>query len=562
MLRKYFSLVSTVIVCSLVLAFEANAQPETIVGVWRSGADAVSLHRLNSWEAFVAKWKELGPKNQRLVDIEVLRIDNVTYYTGAWRYGKDNFALHQLPSWEAFVDTWQKLARQNLRLVDLEVSKIGSQISYIGVWREGTDAHALHQLTNWNAFVDKWKELKAKNLHLINVEAIPVGDEVHYIGVWRAGQEGHLFYAENYATFTAKWRELSAQNQRLVDVELVRKGFAIHYIGVWHAGKDQQALYEANGWDDFVNKWKEFNADSLRLTDVAVAEVPGKPLPKPTGKPLSLIFDGKPTKRDPISGFDFPVDMPSINYPDFVGCRDEDRKKVEQAWAYAHFCTWRAHQFIEYIAGHVDRDDFWRWGYVESEKESNWSPQAWFGSFKDSRYRFQMIREVINKLWNDRFLGKKYNFKVKCREKDKDGAHPCYLKDENGEYKYAANHIVLGTINFCPVFFEYKYTRDRAQKVVHEMLHWLSAQGLYVSDTHTHSDIVKGICRTKTEKIYGVNDARELATSNGCLGNSTIHREIATRANDNYAYFIVRLGSEIWDHKLKEFPGADYFKNH
>jgi polyglycine hydrolase-like protein len=549
------------LICLLLVASRIDAQPETLVGVWRSGNDPVALHRFNSWEAFVNKWKELGPQNQRLVDIEVLKIGGITQYTGAWRSGKDNYALHQLPSWETFVDMWQKLAKQNLRLVDIEVVKTGSQLSYIGVWREGNDGHALQQLNSWEAFVDKWKELAAKKLHLVNIEAIPVGNNVTYIGAWRAGLEGHLFYAQTYADFTAKWKELAKQNQRLVDVELLRKGFAIHYIGVWHEGQDGYALYQADGWEDFVNKWKEFNSQSLRLTDVAVAEVPGKPIPEPKGKPLSLVFDGKLMKKDPVSGLEFPTDMPAINYPEFVGCREEDKKVVREAWAKGHFSVWRAYQFIEYIAAHHDKDELWRWGYKEIDGQLSWSPRAWFGSFEDSRLRFQMIHEVVSKLWNDRFLGKKYNFKVKCREQDKDGPHPCYIKDDDGKFKYSANHILLGTINFCPLFFQLS-ERDQVQTVVHEVLHWLSAQGLYVTDTHTHSDIVKGLCRTKTEKIYGWRDAMELAQSDGCLGSTAIHRQIAARSNDNYAFFIERLGYKILKHELTSFPGAEYFKTH
>lgn len=563
MFRKHFN--SILMVCFLAFALEASAQPETMVGVWRGGSDPVSLYRLNSWDAFVNKWKELGTKNQRLVDVEVLRIGTVTQYTGVWRYGKDNYALHQLSNWEAFVDTWQKLAKQNLRLVDLEVLKIGNDVSYIGVWREGNDGHALHQLSSWDAFVAKWKEMAAKKLHLINIEAIPVGDEVHYVGVWRVGQEGHLFYAKSYAEFTAKWKELGAQKQRLIDVELVRRGFALHYIGVWHEGQDGYALYQASSWEDFTTKWKEFNAGTLRLVDLAIADTPGKPvtpLAEPKGKPIGLTFDGKPTKKDPVSGLDFPVDMPPINYPEFVGCSAEDKKKVQEAWAYAHFSMWRTQQLINYIADHSDKAELWRWGYVESDRDKNWSPRAWFGSFEDSRFRFQFIHEAINKVWNDRFLGKKYSFKVKCREKDNDGPHPCYIKDNDGNYKYSGNHIVLGTINFCPLFFEYPQIRTRATVVIHEIFHWTSAKGLYVTDTHTHSDKDGGICKTKTEKIYGINDALHVATSDGCWGNNTFHREIAARNNDNYAYFIQRFGSAIWDRRLNNFPGADFFKTH
>jgi len=122
---------------------QVSAQSETIVGVWRSGNDAVSLYRLNSWDAFVAKRNELAPHNQRLVDVEVVRIGSTTQYTGVWRSGNDNHALNQVNDWDKFVEIWKKHAANNLRLVDLEVFQSGSDLIYLGVWREGKDAYAI-----------------------------------------------------------------------------------------------------------------------------------------------------------------------------------------------------------------------------------------------------------------------------------------------------------------------------------------------------------------------------------------------------------------------------------
>lgn len=558
--KRFKQLSWLLIVCFVSFTIEATAQTQTIVGVWKSGTDVPSLYRLNGWDAFVAKRNELAPLNQRLVDVEVVKIGAKTQYTGVWLAGNDKYALNQVSDWQKFVDIWKGHAQNNLRLVDLEVFQSGSSMVYLGVWREGKDGHALHQLNNWDAFVAKWKELAAKNLHLVDIEAISVGNETRYAGVWRAGKEGHLFYANSYTAFTDKVKELAAQNQRLVDVEIVRVGFQLHYIGIWHSGQYGYALYRSDSWDEFVQKWKALKDDNLRLVDLSIAEKPGKPIPsadEPEGKPIPrLVFNGKPTKKDPVSGLDFPTDMPPINYPEFIGCNAQDKKEVQEAWAYAHFSMWRAYQLINYIAGRDDKADLWKLGYVESDRDLNWSPRAWFGSFKDSRLRFQLIHEAINKAWNDRFLGKKYSFKAKCREGGSGGEHPCYLKDSNGDYKYSANHIALGTINFCPVFFENKVQpiRTRARTVIHEVFHWLSSKGLYVSDTHTHSDKNGALCKTKTEKMYGFDDALHLASSNGCWGNDTLHREMAARNNDNYAYFIQRLGNAIWDGKLTAFP--------
>lgn len=556
----------------LFLFVQQGMAQQEYLGIWRAGNDSYALYRFNSWEEFTAKWKEVAAKNQRLVDVEVVKNGNALQYTGVWRSGQDGYALNQFTNWNDFVAKWKELGAKNLRLVDLEIFKSGDKMVYLGVWCEGKDAYALNQLHSWNDFVAKWKELAAKNLRLVDVEAIAVGNNVHYTGVWRAGKEGPLYSTKNWNDFVAKWKELAGQNQRLVDVKMLAVDGDVHYIGIWNSGDDGYALFKTDDWEAFVDKYKELNEKNLRLVKMSVISDgspvqagKGKPIPPqetPKGKPLGLVFNNQPTKKDAVSGLDFPVDMPPINYPDFDGCNAEDKKKVMEAWAYSHFCMWRAYQVINYIADSRYKGELWNWGYDASLKDANWSPRAWFGEFKDSRLRFQLMHEAINKAWNERFLGKKISFKAKCREGGNGGEHPCYIKDKDGNYKYAANHIVLGTINFCPVFLDKPLIRDRARTLIHEVFHWLSAKGLYVSDTHTHSDKDGGICKTKTEKLYGMNDALHVASSDGCWGNDTLHREMAVRNNDNYAYFIQRLGNAIYEGKLTRFPDANFFQSH
>jgi uncharacterized protein YjeT (DUF2065 family) len=562
--RLFKQMFLLLLICLAGLTMQAKAQQQTYVGVWRSGNDGHALMRLNSWADFTSKWKELAADNLRLANIEVTRSGNGLQYTGVWRRGTDGYALYQIDSWQKFVSAWQDFAKKNLRLVDLEVFKAGNTINYVGVFREGRDGYALSQLHSWEAFVAKWKELAAKNLRLVDIEAIAVGKEIHYTGVWRAGKEGPLYLYKSFSDFAAKWKELGGENQRLVDLEVVRLGADLYYIGVFNSGTDGYALYQTDDWGAFTQKWKALGDDNLRLVGLSIFEGSGKPAQvddEPQGKPLGLVFNDKAKKKDPVSGLEFPVDMPPIVYPEFIGCNAEDKKKIQEGWAYAHFSMWRAYQVVNYIANHKEKAALWNWGSVTGDAD-NWSPRTWFGSFDGSRTHFQLIHEAINKAWHDRFLGKKYNFKAKCREGGSGGEHPCYLKDDKGNYQYSANHILVGTINYCPLFLDRPLISERARVVIHEVFHWLSAKGLYISDTHSHWDKVEGKCKLKTEKIYGVNDALHLATSLGCWGDPKPHREKAALANDNYAFFIQRLGKAIWEGRLTTFPTADFYKDH
>jgi hypothetical protein len=246
-----------------------QAAEEPYVGIWRAGDDRYYLWHVNSWAAFVEKWKELGKARMRLTNLETFMVGGSRRYVGVWREGRDAYYLWRATGWKAFTDKWAELAEKNLRLVDVATYLEGNDRHYIGVWRGGSDGYALWQGQGWKAFTDKWSELSEKGLRLIDIETFGSGNQRHYIGVWRAGRDGHyLWRATGWKPFTDKWAELAKQNLRLVDVESYVEGNARQYIGVWRSGSDGYALWRAKNWGDFTRKWQELSGQKLRLIAV------------------------------------------------------------------------------------------------------------------------------------------------------------------------------------------------------------------------------------------------------------------------------------------------------
>jgi hypothetical protein len=393
-----------------------------------------------------------------------------------------------------------------------------------------------------------------------------------YIAVWREGSgPSALREHDDWEDVKAVSKEMEAAGVRPLDIESWRVDGSPHYVALWGKGDDAQNLRWFGEFGEFVDDWKMMGAKKdYRMVKFSAVEVytEGKPAAKPGSKALALKFINSPNKIDPVSKVSFPTDMPPVRYPKYVsGCNAADQALINASWAKAHYYTWRAYQLIDYLERNPDdRAEMWADGYT-TEKifwvtlHKHWSPRRWFGSYKDSRFRYQMMRDVIAKLWHDRFLAKKYAFEVKCRQnEDNKGAHPCYATDPATGYKPSANHIAVGTINFCNAWFEMG-DGDRELRVIHEMLHWLSAKGLYVSDLHTHSDKKSnGACGTVADKMYGWDKAVHLAESTGCWGSATLHREMATRNNDSYAHFVYALGVSAYTGRLRQFPTDAYFE--
>lgn len=547
---------------------EAMAGSQRYIGFWRPGVGDSKIRQFDSWEEFTEKWEEYGKQDLRLQDLEVAKTDSDIKYTGTWVKGKGKYALLAYDNFKDFAEAWkEKLADKALQLIDVEVVTIDDKNFFIGVWGTGKGGSALFLYNNWADFTAKWSELAKHDRVLIDVEAFESNGTVNYVGVWEngVGKEQRLYNTDSFEKFEAMWKEFNKDDLRLVDVDIAAAGKQELYIGVWNKAKGGQYLWLADNMDAIQEKNKEMNAMKLDLVDIAMIEHPdpkpqGKPPHKSEGKPArpsTLYFSkGEPVKKDPVSGIEFPADMPEVIYPEFKGCNTDDRKTIERAWAMAHHHAWRAVQLFRFLDAAGDRrDDLWSEGYTAGSdlelRKRSWSPYAWFGSYEGGSYRYDFIRDAIFMSWESRFQKK---MTAKCR-RDDSGAHPCYLKNPGTNRPPSANHIVNGTINFCNRFFDDKDDRDRVRTILHETYHWLAPRGLAILDTHSHWDRnSKGWCRLSTDKMYGVDDVMHLATSRGCWGDPKYHKGMATRNNDNYAYFIRQLGEAIYNKNLAQFP--------
>lgn len=558
---------------TLVLSHPAAVRAEYIA-VWRGGAESQSIQILNTWGSFVDKWKELDKQDYYLIDVEISHIKGVPHYIGSWQKGKVQQALYKADGWDAFVAKWNEMSGKGYRLVDIEARPMKEgdtmKVFYVGVWETGTNGHGLFRFESFDGLADKADELMDKNLRLVDVEVFRLGDQTFYVGVWRSGSgPSALREYDDWEDLKAVSKEMEASGVRPLDIESWRVNGRPHYVAVWGKGDTAQNLRWFDAFGEFVDDWKVMGAKKdYQMVKFSAVEryTTGKPAAKPGSKALALRFNKESYKVDPVAQVSFPVDMPPVRYPKIVGgCDAADKALINESWAKAHYYTWRAYQVIDYIERNDDRDKLWVDGYLQTPVTAknwpeHWSPRTWFGSYKDSRFRYRMMHDVISKLWHDRFLAKKYSFEIKCRQNEGDkGAHPCYLTDPSTGHKPSANHIAVGTINFCSRWFEMG-NLDRELRVIHELLHWLSAKGLYVSDLHTHSDKnSKGVCDPDTEKMYGWDNAIHLADSQGCWGSASLHRESATRNNDNYAYFIFALGHNIFTSRLRQFPTDAFF---
>lgn len=312
--------------------------------------------------------------------------------------------------------------------------------------------------------------------------------------------------------------------------------------------------------------------DSYEVTPEICAGIKTKPIVPPVTTNNQAWDIPANDTLNATSNLKFPSSMPSINFPNgYKGCSSSEKKKIQRAWALAHYSTWIANEAMGWMKRKGEyRKAAWHHGLrtTGDNRTINYAARAWFGPMNDES--FGEAKGTLNKVWNERFRGK--SFTVMCRTNDDNkGAHPCYRNDPSTGNSISANHIVLRRVNFCANFFG--SDRDdwsRTRTLTHELFHWVtSPKGHAIMDTHTHCH---GGGNCSTNKAYGRERSRHLSNYDGGSGSRAKtrrveHRKRALRNNDNYAWFIYDIGRAAYDHNwaksvglvpLNQFPAEGF----
>jgi hypothetical protein len=250
--------------------------------------------------------------------------------------------------------------------------------------------------------------------------------------------------------------------------------------------------------------------------------------------------------------------MPDTPYPDIKGCSSSQEAYMRKAWRLAHYFTWRADKLVDHVLSQdaAARAELWNRDYVAGDSIVP-SLRRWFGPYNAERAK--RVREAIDKA-RKRFENKGEIVKgirtLRCGQpiapKPDEHTDVCPGSNIGGNGPPGGYHAPVGVIVTCPRFWENASGQSderlalSARSLTHEIFHWLSVDGKYVTDFH-------GGLLPK-DKYYGQDKSRYLAENKP---------DWAIYNNDNYAWFIYFVGtyepsfSGVWG--AKEPGGAGGF---
>jgi hypothetical protein len=235
------------------------------------------------------------------------------------------------------------------------------------------------------------------------------------------------------------------------------------------------------------------------------------------------------------------VDVPPIN-----GCSATQCAGVAAAWIRANHDVWRVRQMLAYMDTRSEEHRQFLWGQPAAGAGGALGPETsmahFFGGF--AQYRFEAIRWTYEHLWDDM-----HDLTIDASALDFEcnpgGGDLCNTVNP------PAHHAVISNIKICPAF----WTQEewyRALVLVHEPLHhtyvpWNDSGPRLgpIQDTHTHGHGNSCAGDLETNKAYGMDEVRHLATYAAGDGGTCGHRNKAFRNNDTYSWAAYEIGSSV-----------------
>src|SRR5262249_10663743 len=217
-------------------------------------------------------------------------------------------------------------------------------------------------------------------------------------------------------------------------------------------------------------------------------------------------------------------------------------------WIRANHDVWRVRQMLALMAAKTEAERQLLWSRPAAGAAGALGEETslafYFGDF--SQYRFEAIQWSYDHLWTIM-----HDLTVDGSPLDLEYNPPAPGDICNTTTKVLAHHAVISNIKICSEFWD-KDEGYRSLVLVHEPLHhtfvpWNESGPRVdpIQDRHLHAHGDSCLADVQSDKAYGIDKLRHLATYVADDGGSCSHRNLAFRNNDSYAWAATVIGSHV-----------------
>jgi hypothetical protein len=223
------------------------------------------------WPAFKDRMDKLATQGIKLVDIEVFEDGGKRLWSGIFKNVPDRVVLRANQTWDEFLAQWKQLTGGRARLVDLEIYGDSAKPTFAGLYRDYSEGHTMWVGQERKDMLTKVKELQDyKDLQLVDAEVYHANGKLFYAGAFRHTTGKYALWTNlDRAAFESQWKQGAAKGQQMVDIETYTDGGKRVYDAIVRTGMGGPGdVLLGSDVAGFARRWLDDTGKGQRLVSI------------------------------------------------------------------------------------------------------------------------------------------------------------------------------------------------------------------------------------------------------------------------------------------------------
>ncbi len=225
------------------------------------------------YPAFKDKIDKMSAQGMKLTAIKSFEDGGKRLWSGIFRNVPDRVVLRANQTWDEFLAQWKQLTGGRARLIDMEIYGEGPKPQFAGLYRDFSppEGHTIWVGQDRKEMLEKVKDLQAvKDLQVVDIVPYRTNGKLFYAGAFRHTTGKYDFWTGlDHAAFDGKWKNGANKDQQLVDLVTFKDGGKRIYDGIVRTGMGEpgEVVLDAD-MAAFVKHWLDDTGKGQRLTSL------------------------------------------------------------------------------------------------------------------------------------------------------------------------------------------------------------------------------------------------------------------------------------------------------
>jgi hypothetical protein len=225
------------------------------------------------YPAFKDKIDKMSANGMKLVAFKTFDDGGKHLWAGIFKSVSDRVILRANQTWDEFLAQWKQMTGGRARLVDMDIYGEGPKPQFAGLYRDYSppEGHVIWVGQTRKEMQDKVKELQSfKDLQIVDVVPYHTNGKLYYAGAFRHTTGKYDFWTGlDRAAFDGKWKNGANKDQQLVELVTFKDGGKRIYDGIVRSGMGEpgEVVLDAD-MATFVKHWLDDTGKGQRVTSL------------------------------------------------------------------------------------------------------------------------------------------------------------------------------------------------------------------------------------------------------------------------------------------------------